>query len=340
MEQTLVSPQPKYVLDQANTVQHWQLRDLIHAPDDEDSLFYVHGSKTRRLHTRTNEVETMQSYGIAPTAMTADHGYIAAGAQRGMLMVASTVDGSYVFCGEVGGSVVNALHFGRDPRGKLRLFVSNNDRQLRIFDMPSMRPVEAICCPAPINYAALSPEGDLLACVGDSGETHLFRAAPSGFVEYGSFTEAQDAGMTCAWNPSGTCLASGSQDGTVTIWDPRAHRRVAKLGRRDGEPGLSACRCVKFGNGPADLLAFNEHCSYTHIVDARDFQQEQVIDVDASIGALLGEPCALSGLAFTPSGQRIYVGVEGCEMDIGPHGIAAFDVQMLSRTTFGAAELA
>ena len=34
------------------------------------------------------------------------------------LMVASTVDNSYVFCGEVGGSVVNALHFGRDPRGK------------------------------------------------------------------------------------------------------------------------------------------------------------------------------------------------------------------------------
>ena len=46
----------------------------------------------------------------------------------------------------------------------------------------------------------------------------------AGFVEYSSFTEAQDAGMTCAWNPSGTCLASGSQDGTVTIWDPRAHR--------------------------------------------------------------------------------------------------------------------
>ena len=61
--------------------------------------------------------------------------------------------------------------------------MSNNDRQLRIFDMPSMRPVEAICCPAPINYAALSPEGDLLACVGDSGETHLFRAAPSGAFE-------------------------------------------------------------------------------------------------------------------------------------------------------------
>ena len=34
------------------------------------------------------------------------------------LMVASTVDGSYVHCGEVGGSVVNALHLGKDPRGE------------------------------------------------------------------------------------------------------------------------------------------------------------------------------------------------------------------------------
>ena len=34
------------------------------------------------------------------------------------LMVASTVDDSYVHCGEMGGSVVNALHLGKDPRGE------------------------------------------------------------------------------------------------------------------------------------------------------------------------------------------------------------------------------
>ncbi len=66
----------------------------------------------------------------------------------------------------------------------------------------------------------------------------------------------------------------------------------------------------------------------------------QIIDVDAAIGALPGEPCALSGLAFTPNGKRIYVGIEGSEMDMGPHGILAFDAEMLSRITFGAAELA
>ena len=53
-------------------------------------------------------------------------------------------------------------------------------------------------------------------------------------------------------------------------------QRVAKLQAAGQEPGLSACRCVKFGNGPADLLAFNEHCSFTHVVDARNFQQGQV----------------------------------------------------------------
>ena len=64
--------------------------------------------------------------------------------------------------------------------GKLRLYVSNNDRQVRVFDMPSMRQVDTICCPAPVNYSSLSPNGDLLACVGDSEETHLYRAGPSG----------------------------------------------------------------------------------------------------------------------------------------------------------------
>lgn len=111
--------------DQANTVQHWQLRDLVHAPDAEDSLYFVRGGASRRLFTKNAQVgkaclpvrmskegplpiysgleqafaarhcnelpcfmqvETVQSHGIAPTAMTASHGYIAAGAQRGMVI--------------------------------------------------------------------------------------------------------------------------------------------------------------------------------------------------------------------------------------------------------------
>lgn len=72
-------------------------------------------------------------------------------------------------------------------------------------------------------------------------------------------------------SPRALQLFQGSQTGIGVL-----AQRVAKLQAAGGEPGLTACRCVKFGAGPADLLAFNEHCSRTHVVDARNFQHEQV----------------------------------------------------------------
>jgi hypothetical protein len=38
----------------------------------------------------------------------------------------------------------------------------------------------------------------------------------------------------------------------------------------------SACRCLKFGRGPADLLALSEHSDLCHLVDARAFHERQV----------------------------------------------------------------
>ena len=37
-----------------------------------------------------------------------------------------------------------------------------------------------------------------------------------------------------------------------------------------------ACRCIKFGEGPVDLLAFAEHSDYCHLVDTRAFMERQV----------------------------------------------------------------
>lgn len=45
----------------------------------------------------------------------------------------------------------------------------------------------------------------------------------AGFVEDYTFREFRDAGISCAWNPAGNCIAAGSQDGTVVVWDARAH---------------------------------------------------------------------------------------------------------------------
>lgn len=64
---------------------------------------------------------------------------------------------------------------------------------------------------------------------------------------------------------------------------------------------------------------------------------DQVLKLDACEGDCAVEEgaCNVSGLSFTPSGRRLYVGLEGTP----EHGIVAFDVQMLSRLTFGSAQL-
>lgn len=49
----------------------------------------------------------------------------------------------------------------------------------------------------------------------------------AGFVEDYAFSDFRDCGIACAWNPSGTCIAAGSQDGYVVVWDARAHRACA-----------------------------------------------------------------------------------------------------------------
>ena len=65
---------------------------------------------------------------------------------------------------------------------------------------------------------------------------------------------------------------------------------------------------------------------------------DQVLDLapGGSNGRAYGGECNISGLSFTPSGQRLYIGLEGATEQ---EGIAAFDVKMLSRLTFAAGQL-
>lgn len=81
----------------------------------------------------------------------------------------------------------------------------------------------------PANYACLSPDGSLLASVGDSTSGHLHRAIESGFAPCGSFTDmAVDSGMGCDWEPGGSCLAAAFQCGTVLLYDHRAGKAIHK----------------------------------------------------------------------------------------------------------------
>lgn len=88
-----------------------------------------------------------------------------------------------------------------------------------------------------------------------------------------------------------------------------------------------ACRNVKFAPAPLDLMAFTEHRGRTHLVDMRMWGRHQVLH----LGSGPGHDPEISGLAFSPSGQSLYVGL--------PEGIARFAIDAQSRFSFPAAEV-
>ena len=77
-----------------------------------------------------------------------------------------------------------------------------------------------------IRSASLSSQELLRGCLPRQCDSSwgLTQRMSAGFVEDYAFTEFRDCGIACAWNPSGTCIAAGSQDGYVVVWDARAHR--------------------------------------------------------------------------------------------------------------------
>ncbi|EFN56612.1 hypothetical protein CHLNCDRAFT_144373 [Chlorella variabilis] len=245
--------------DRGATIQHWQLRDLVHCPQRDEELFCVCRHRTLRHDLNNSSTSVAQELSFEPTSMTVGHGYVAAGGQNSQLDVRQLA----------GGEIVYKVH---------------------------------------------------LVCVGDNRHTYLYQATPVCYRQVSVFTEAGDAGMCCAWDAAGSLFAAAFQDGSAAVWDHRSTRVVAHYHTP------LACRNVEFSPAPLDMMAFAEHRSRCHVVDCRMWDRQQVLDV----GSQNCEP-DISGLAFSPSGRRLYVGTEG--------GIAAYNVDTTSRRGFPAFEL-
>jgi WD40 repeat protein len=121
--------------------------------------------------------------------------------------------------------------------------------------------------------------------------------------------------MCCAWSPHGSLAASCHQDGTVAMWDARSGACVAHTTLP------SAARCIKFSATPLDMVAVSEHEERVHLVDARAWRRRQVL-------ALGSGHNGVSGIAFTPSGGRLWVGAENV--------CVSADIDDVARRTFGA----
>eukprot|EP00882_Tetradesmus_deserticola_P034469 GHRQ01039551.1.p1 GENE.GHRQ01039551.1~~GHRQ01039551.1.p1 ORF type:complete len:193 (+),score=61.16 GHRQ01039551.1:151-729(+) len=166
------------------SIHHWQLRDLISAADNEQEFYCVHDTCIYSFNADTKQSKLVTNLGWSANSMTCGAGFIAAGGLHGELEVRQLSSDEVCFKGSVGSTVNNALHVAPHSNGVARLFVCCNDSSIKVFSLPSMASVTVIRCPCPINYAALSPDGQHLVAVGDCNPTLVYQATPTGACGY------------------------------------------------------------------------------------------------------------------------------------------------------------
>ncbi|RCH84383.1 hypothetical protein CU098_006625 [Rhizopus stolonifer] len=155
------------------------------------------------------------------------------------------------------------------------------------------------------NFTSVSPDGEKMVAVGDDNSVLLFNISYSGRYELAqTMNVSKDANFSVAWNHTSEKFAVSSQDGSVHVWDIRHSNPVAKFKGINPSVTKGAARCVKFTqSGGVDLLAFTEHASHVHIVDARTFDEQQTLKIASTI-----YDAPLTGLCFSSDSSRMFVG--------------------------------
>ncbi|KAG6906743.1 hypothetical protein DXG01_012295 [Tephrocybe rancida] len=174
----------------------------------------------------------------------------------------------------------------------------------------------------PINYSSISPDGRTLLSVGDSSKVYLHRMtggaritfSPIATLKLPSPTNLQNfisaslmASFSSAFSSDGSKFAVASQEGLVAVWDVRSSKPMkifqtekTRMPTNNGgasgwlddnfdwagggfkAPGWSV-RNVKFGgSGDKEVMTFTEHNSLFHVVDARTFETEEIVQVPAA----------------------------------------------------------
>ncbi|KAI8876351.1 WD40 repeat-like protein [Backusella circina FSU 941] len=239
-------------------------------------------------------------------------GYWAAGGQRGDLTLKDmNSDYQVSITTSPGSTINNGLCFSR-LNGDIRLLVSNNDASIRIFSVPNLQLIETLEFRTAVNHTSCSPDGRKMITVGDDNRVQLYNVTNSGHYQLSStMAVSRDANFSVAWNHTSEKFAVSSQDGSVHVWDIRSPNPLAKFSGLHPSITKGAARCVKFTqSGAVDLLAFTEHVSHVHIVDARTFDAQQTLRVGSA-----AHDTPITGLCFSNDSKKMFVGLENAILD-------------------------
>lgn len=86
----------------------------------------------------------------------------------------------------VGGAINNSLVLSKHSEDDVRLMICNNDQTIKIFSVPNMNLITTLNYSSAVNNVGVSPDGSMMAVVGDSNQIHLHSISNS--IEYKKMT--------------------------------------------------------------------------------------------------------------------------------------------------------
>lgn len=300
---TLFSPEKNSMIIDTNPIKHnisaspthWQLRDMIKS--HPNGILYCNRDSIHIYDPKSYSTKTIYSnLNFHPTHLACHDGLIAVVGSTGQLLVIK----ESVYRADIGKSINNSVQiYGSPPK----ICVCSNDGTIKIIDGTCLKLIQTINHQYPINNCAISPDGKKLVAVGDTPNLYEYYFE-DGFVAHDAKKSSMDAGFCVSWNNLSDQFAVSTQDGYACIWDVRKNEILHKINSHQRPSAKGAVRIVRYSRtNNTDLLLFTEHANVFNIIDARSFQNRQVIDFSANSSS----DVLLSGALFGDEGDNVFV---------------------------------
>jgi len=291
---------------------HPQLRNLVYATSKND-VYYLHDNTIKHWSPQCRSSKAVLGRPLKNLHSRVPHNITTMAAMDEYLMVGGE-DGSYTFMNlqtcdnpvfdsftTVHYLEVNGIEITRSRTGDPIAYMSSNDHidhQLRCLDLNTLQVSATFPTSAFINFASQSPDGHMLAVVGDETDGHVMSV--NSRENIATLKGHQRYSFSVAWSPDSRMLATGNDDRSTCIFDTRMLSSPVHILSQDVQESVRSLRYSSCGR----YLAMTEDRHYVHIVDTTtDYSQAQKIDFVGDI----------SGISFTPDGEGLYIGVSSID---------------------------
>ncbi|KAL0321017.1 UNVERIFIED_CONTAM: hypothetical protein Sradi_5363200 [Sesamum radiatum] len=253
--------------------------------------------KSTILHFQKHPGSLLEGFSqIQVTTLAVRDNLLIAGGSQGELICKDLDRHGVSFCTRTtydDNAITNAIEIYDGPSGSIHFTASNNDGGVRDFDMERFQLVKQFCYPWPVNHSSLSPDGKVIAVVGDNPDGMLVDSQTGKTIA--PVCGHLDFSFASAWHPNGHMFATGNQDKTCRVWDARnLSKSVAVL-----KGNLGAIRSIRF-TSDGQFMAMAEPADFVHVYDVKNgYDKEQEID-------FFGE---ISGVSFSPDTDSLFIGV-------------------------------